>query len=302
MEKTNFGKTDLMVSRLGVGMSELGHEHSQDNSTRAKEILNFALDSGINFLDTAACYGNGEELIGRTISDRRDEFVLSTKAGHLSEGYSGHAWTAQTVRDSIERSLKRMDTDHVDIVHLHSCSIRILEEGDVIRTLQDAKKAGKTRYIGYSGDNEAAEWAVESDLFDSLQTSFNLVDQKAYQTKLLSRAKEKGLGIIAKRPIANAVWDTKGSPSSYAREYYQRARIMSDPGPVPDEPRDSIQLALGFVLAHDEVDTAIVGTSDPQHMRENIEWFYNHPQLDDKTIVELHQRFEKFGSDWTQEG
>jgi aryl-alcohol dehydrogenase-like predicted oxidoreductase len=302
MEKTKFGKTDLLVSRLGVGMSELGHEHSQDNSIRAKEILNFALDSDINFLDTAACYGNGEELIGRTISDRRDEFVLSTKAGHLSGNYSGQAWTAQTVRDSIERSLKRMDTDHLDIVHLHSCSIRILEEGDVIRALQDAKQAGKTRYIGYSGDNDAAEWAVESDLFDSLQTSFNLVDQKAHRTELLAQAKEKGMGIIAKRPIANAVWGTDGTPSAYAREYYRRARIMSEPGPVPDAPEDPIQLALGFVLAHDEVDTAIVGTSDPQHVRENIEWFYNHPQLDDETIDELHQRFENFGSDWTQEG
>jgi len=302
MEKTKFGNTNLLVSRLGVGMSELGYEQSQETDTRAKEILNFALDSGINFLDTAACYGNGEELIGKSIANRRDEFVLSTKAGHLAGGYSGQAWTAQTVRDSIERSLKRINTDYLDIVHLHSCSVKVLERGDVIQALQDAKRAGKTRYIGYSGDNKSAEWAVESGLFDSLQTSFNLVDQKARQTELLSRAKEGGMGIIAKRPIANAAWGANGTPSSYAREYYQRARTMSEPGPVPDEPDDPIQLALGFVLAHDEVDTAIVGTSDLGHMRENIEWFYNHPELDDETIDELHQRFEIFGSDWSQEG
>lgn len=78
MEKTKFGNTNLLVSRFGVGMSELGYEQSQKTEAHAKEILSYALDSGINFLDTAACYGNGEELIGKSIANRRDEFVLST--------------------------------------------------------------------------------------------------------------------------------------------------------------------------------------------------------------------------------
>jgi len=302
MEKTKFGNTDLQVSRLGIGLSEIGTDYGQNAEARAEKVLNIALDSGINFLDTAACYGNSEELLGRSVSDRRDEFVLSTKAGHVAGDYSGQPWTGQTVRDSIERSLRRMNTDHLDIVHLHSCSVRVLEDGEVIQALQDAKGAGKTRYIGYSGDNEAAEWAVESGLFDSLQTSFNLVDQKALRTNLLSQAREQGLGIIAKRPIANAAWGANGSPSSYAREYYRRAGIMSDPGPVPEAPDDPTLMALGFVLAHDVVDTAIVGTSDPNHMRENLEWFYNDLPIDEQTVDVLHQRFDELGAEWPQEG
>ena len=297
MKKTKFGTTNLMVSRMGIGTSEIRN----DSSRKVEEILTYAFDSGVNFVDTAACYGDSEELIGKTIADRRDEFVLSTKAGHLVGTHSGQAWTAQTIRDSIERSLKRMNTDHLDIVHLHSCSIKVMEAGDVIQALQDAKQAGKTRYIGYSGDNDAAEWAIESSLFDSLQTSFNLVDQKARQKKVLSRAQDKGMGIIAKRPIANAVWKTHGMPSAYAREYYRRAGIMSEPGPIPGAPAYPILIALGFVLSHDEVDTAIVGTNDPEHMRENIEWYYRDLPLDRKVIDELHQRFDRFGLDWPQE-
>lgn len=152
MEKRRLGDTDLRVSRLGVGLSELGDLSLKDVGTAAR-VLNTALDKGINFFDTAACYGNSEELVGRTVAERRDEYVLSTKAGHAVGDYDGRSWTAETVRHSIERSLERLRTDHLDVVHLHSCGIVILERGEVIRALQDAKQAGKTRYIGYSGDN-----------------------------------------------------------------------------------------------------------------------------------------------------
>ena len=94
MEKTILGKTGLEVSRLGLGVSEIGHILSLEDERQAGEVLNAALDLGINFLDTAACYGVGEELIGRTVSHRRDQYVLATKAGHVTEDYSGEPWTA----------------------------------------------------------------------------------------------------------------------------------------------------------------------------------------------------------------
>ncbi len=301
MEKRKFGKTELEVSRLGVGLSEIGHRLTLAQEEKAGRVLNTALDNGINFLDTAACYGISEELIGRTVAGRRDEFVLSTKAGHVAGDYAGQSWTAQTVRDSIERSLTRMNTDHLDVVHLHSCGVDVLERGDVIRALQDAKKAGKTRYIGYSGDNESARWAVESGLFDSLQTSFNLVDQQA-RFELFALAREQGMGIIAKRPIANAAWGAERSPSGYASEYFRRAQIMAGEGPIPGAPENRILLAIGFTLAHDAVDTAIVGTSDPEHMRANIRWLEEELPLAAEAVRELERRFEELGADWSQEG
>ena len=188
MDRVPLGKTGLEVSRLGVGLAEIGYELSRAEVDQAGEVLNAALDSGINFLDTAACYSISEELIGKTVSHRRDEFVLATKAGHVTDGYSGEAWSYQTVADSVDRSLKRLNTDHLDLVQLHSCGIDVLEQGDCIRALQDAKAAGKLRHVCYSGDNEDAHWAVDSGLFDTLQTSFNLTEQAALTSGLFEKS------------------------------------------------------------------------------------------------------------------
>lgn len=188
MDKRQLGKTDMQVTRLGFGLSEIGAAELKD--AHPAEVLNAALDAGINFLDTAACYGLSEELIGNAVSSRREEYYLATKAGHVTGGYQGEEWSAATIRDSIERSLRRLKTDVLDLVQLHSCSVEVLEQGEAIGALQQAQKEGKTRYIGYSGDNDAARWAVESKLFDTLQTSFNLVDQKA-RLGLLGAAKAR---------------------------------------------------------------------------------------------------------------
>ena len=301
MQQTTLGKTGLTVSRLGAGLSEIGYRLTLSEAATASTVLNTALDAGINFLDTAACYNISEELIGQTISHRRSEYTLATKCGHITGGYIGQEWTVPTVTDSIDRSLKRMKTDHLDLVQLHSCGVDILERGEVIEALQAARNAGKTRFIGYSGDNEAARWAVDSGLFDTLQTSFNLVEQHA-RTKLFGRAKAQNMGIIIKRPIANGAWGAAQSPSGYADEYFRRGQLMLAEGPVPDAPHNHILLALGFTFAHPEVDTAIVGTHNPAHMRSNIAMVENELPIDNTVVEELHRRFDRLGQDWIQRG
>ncbi|CAA9323715.1 MAG: hypothetical protein AVDCRST_MAG93-5867 [uncultured Chloroflexia bacterium] len=114
MDKRQLGQTDMQVTRLGFGLSEIGSADLSDS--HPEEVLNAALDAGINFLDTAACYGLSEELIGNAVSARRSEFYLATKAGHVVAGYQGEEWTAQTIRDSIDRSLQRLKTDQLDLV------------------------------------------------------------------------------------------------------------------------------------------------------------------------------------------
>ncbi|MCH8911885.1 MAG: aldo/keto reductase, partial [Chloroflexi bacterium] len=205
METKRLGKTDLEVGRLGIGLSEIGSNLEMTDTDQVRSVIFQALDGGVNFLDTAACYGISEEILGVVASERRDEFVLATKAGHFLPRGEGEDWTSELITSSIDRSLQLMNIDHVDLVQLHSCTVEILERGDVIRALQDARAAGKTRYIGYSGDKENAKWAVTSGLFDTLQTSFNLVDQSA-RTNLFADVEERDMGLIIKRPIANAVW------------------------------------------------------------------------------------------------
>jgi aryl-alcohol dehydrogenase-like predicted oxidoreductase len=292
MEAAILGKTGLKVSRLGAGLAEIG---SSADALAVSRLLNAALDGGINFLDTAACYGDSEEWIGRSISHRRQEYILATKAGHITGGYEGEAWTARTILDSLERSLRRMKTDHLDLVQLHSCGVDILERGDIIQALLEAKRSGKTRYIGYSGDREAALWAIESGQFDTLQTTFNLVDQVA-RKGVLPQARAKGMGIIAKRPIANAAWNAPASSDPVREGYRQRAQAMLDMGLLLAAPQDPILLALGFVLAHEEVDTAIVGTRNPDHMRANVEMVESGLPLPTEVVQELHRRFDQLES------
>lgn len=297
MEKRPLGNTDMQVTRLGFGLSEIGSAELADS--HPGEVLNAALDAGINFLDTAACYGLSEALIGQAVSSRRDEFYLATKAGHVVDGYRGEEWSAATIRDSIDRSLKRLKTDRLDLVQLHSCSAEVLERGEAIEALQEAQREGKTRYIGYSGDNEAAAWAVGSGHFDTLQTSFNLVDQGA-RFDLFGRAKERGMGVIVKRPIANSAWGAEASPSGYADDYFRRAQQMRSAEPLPGLPEDRIALALGFALSHDEVDVAIVGTKTPKYMRSNVALVEAGVSLSDEAVAELYRRFEEAGRDWRQ--
>ncbi|MGD2156597.1 MAG: aldo/keto reductase [Anaerolineales bacterium] len=301
MERRRFGKTGLEVSVLGAGLAEIGDASIDDAESQASLVLNTALDAGINFLDTSACYGISEQLIGRTIAHRRQHYILATKCGHITAGYEGEEWTVETIKHSIERSLKRMKTDYLDLVQLHSCGLDILEHGEVTQALLDARQAGKTRFIGYSGDNEAAEWAVESGLFDTLQTSFSVVDQRA-RIRLFTQAKAKDMGIIVKRPIANAVWGMSASPSEYAAQYFQRAQEMLSIGPIPESPSDPILLSLGFTLAHDVLDTAIVGTRNPEHMRANIKMVENELPISGEVVSALHRRFERFEEHWIQLG
>ena len=302
METRPFGNTGLEVSRLGIGLAEIGMHLPSAEKARAAVVLNTALDNGINLLDTAACYGNSEELIGDAVSHRRDEYILATKCGHVAGDETGEAWTGPTVTRSIDRSLRRLKTDHVDIVQLHSCDVDVLEKGDVIRALEDARDAGKTRFISYSGDEESAAWAVNSGIFATLQTTFNLVDQNA-RRGLLDDARNAGMGIIIKRPIANGIWG--GGPNQTRAtlrfdDISARVAAMMNEGPVPGAPDDRILLALGFTFAHPQVDTAIVGTTNPDHLMSNIEMVNSGLGLAEGVLEELYRRFDVLGADWRQ--
>ena len=302
MDMVTLGKTGLKVSRLGAGLAEIGQLKVEDEK-RAGRVLNAALDAGINFLDTAECYGISEELIGRTVAHRRGEFILATKAGHVPKGHSGQPWTGQTVRDGIDRSLARMRTDYLDLVQLHAFNVPAPPPDEVLRALLDAKEAGKTRFVGYSQENEEAEWAVRSGLFDTLQTAFSLVDQRA-RYGLFELARSKGMGIVIKRPIANAVWGKALVPGDHhdlnaeEQELLRRAKAMAGLGPISDEPDDAIELALGFVLAHPEVDTAIVGTRNPAHMLANVDIVERRLPIAQEVVEELHRRYDQVGKEW----
>src|SRR5499433_1532459 len=213
----------MEASVLGFGGSEIGFQGVSGRTVA--RLLDGALDAGLNVIDTAECYENSEELIGKAVSGRRREFHLFTKCGH-GKSY-GHAdWRPAALLASIERSLRRLKTDAVDLVQLHSCSLEHLKKGDVIAALEQARERGWTRYVGYSGDGPAARYAIECGRFDTLQTSINVADQEALHLTLpLARA--RGVGVIAKRPLANAAWRNGERPANaYHHVYWDRLQRL----------------------------------------------------------------------------
>jgi len=265
MEYRNFGNTGLKVSALGFGAGHIGE--GQNEGKAFEVLLNTVLDSGINLIDTARAYGLSEKRIGQYISHRRADFILSTKVGYNDKWHPD--WSYETVISNIEEALRLLNTDYIDIVHLHSCSIDILEKGEATAALEKAREQGKIRVVAYSGENEALQYAIMSKRFGSLQTSVNFCDQRGI-SMYLPPAKEAGMGVIAKRPIANAPWRHENPPvGHYSEEYWHRWKKMNpDPHGLPWD-----ELALRFTAFSPGVDTCILGTSSTDHLKTGIDAF-----------------------------
>jgi hypothetical protein len=267
MEQRKLGRTDIDASVLGFGGSEIGYQ-SVSARTVAR-LLGEALDAGLTVIDTAECYDESESLIGKALGDRRREVALFTKCGHAG-GWSRADWRRAPLLASIERSLRRLATDYVDLIQLHSCSLGELRKGEVIEALEQARERGWARYIGYSGDGEAARFAIECGRFDTLQTSVSIADQDALERTLpLARARQ--MGVIAKRPLANVAWTYPRKPSEpYYQAYWSRLRKLDYPF-LKAAADGAVSTALRFTLSVPGVHTAIVGTTKPERWPQNAE-------------------------------
>jgi aryl-alcohol dehydrogenase-like predicted oxidoreductase len=265
MERRRLGRTGMDASILGFGGSEIGYQSV--SARTVGRLLGSALDAGLNVIDTAECYEDSEVLIGQALGTRRPQVHLFTKCGHAA-GWSRADWRPAALLRSIERSLRRLATDHVDLIQLHSCSLAELRRGDPIDALERARERGWTRYIGYSGDGEAAHYAIECGRFDTLQTSVSLADQQALELTL-PLARQRGIGVIAKRPLANVAWRYARKPAEpYYQTYWSRLRALDYPF-LRSGADTAVATALRFTLSVPGVHTAIVGTTKPERWQQN---------------------------------
>jgi aryl-alcohol dehydrogenase-like predicted oxidoreductase len=291
MEMRAFGHTGMLVGALGFGAAEIGFENTADHAVDT--VLGEALDVGLNVIDTAAMYLDSEEKIGRSLRGRRDRVLLFTKCGrHLAprnslvglrvrlgrklrrwtgsaDEYESLDWHPRVLEWNIEQSLVRLKTDRIDLIQLHSCSEKTLRRGEVIEVLQRARQAGKVCHIGYSGDGQAALYAVRCGHFEALQTSINVADQEALDLTV-PLAHQQGMGLIAKRPIANGLWRTVQRPEPlHHRAYWDRLQKLRY-----DCLREgrAFETALRFTLSVPGVSTAIAGTTDLAHFRQNVKF------------------------------
>jgi len=233
------------VSRLGFGAFKIGRNigikypsaYELPTDVAVDRLLNGVLDVGCNLIDTAPAYGLSEERIGRAIGHRRAEFILSTKVGEsFEDGRSVYDFSEQSVCASLERSLRRLSTDYLDLVFIHSNGEdrRVLSETPVVSILQDFKSKGFVRSIGFSGKTvEGAELSLS--WADALMVEFNLRDESHHE--IMTRAARHGLAVFVKKGLCS--------------------------GHLPAA--DSIR----FVLTHPAVTSLIVGGLSLQHFRDN---------------------------------
>lgn len=285
-----FGATDLMVPALGLGAGQLGDPSLSEDM--AGRLLHAAVDLGAALIDTARSYGLSEERIGRHLGPRRAGVVLSTKLGYGVPGLPD--WTGPCVQAGVDAALARLRTDVIDIVHLHSCPRDVLARGDVVLALESARRAGKLRVAAYSGDNDALAWAVASGRFQSVQCSVSLCDQSAVHT-VLPEAAARGLGVIAKRPVANAPWRFATRPvGDDCETYWDRWRALQAADLAA---ADWHALALRFTAFAPHVHCAIVGTRSPEHLRASAEALSRGPLPEDQLAMIAHA-WRAVGAEW----
>ncbi|MCB0262141.1 MAG: aldo/keto reductase [Calditrichaeota bacterium] len=284
----NFGTTGFNVSAIGYGAGTIGDHQIPEKV--AETMLNTVLDAGINLIDTARGYGISEERIGKYISQRRNEFVLSTKVGYGIDGIPD--WTYDCIIKGIEAALQRLQTDYIDIVHLHSCPIEILQKGEVIDALEKVRSDGKVRILAYSGENDALKYAVQTQRFQSVMASLNICDQRVIDHPLPA-AKNQGMGFIAKRPVANAPWRFTQQPNGhYCEAYWLRWKKMGLQFDIGWQ-----ELALRFSAFRFGNDSCIVGTMNIDHLKENIA-IVEKGKLPEEIVFSCRNAFRQHDQQW----
>jgi aryl-alcohol dehydrogenase-like predicted oxidoreductase len=277
MKYRTLGKTGLKVSEIGQGAGgKIGFPDFPDQE--AQKQFNLALDLGINFIDTGSNYsmGNSEKRIGQFLKQRRQEFILATKCGSFVVEENGAGvdvkrdFSYKGIIQSVEDSLRRLQSDYVDIIQFHTAPAKILEQGhEAIEALLAVQKAGKARFIGLSAGCENALKAIDLGVFDTLQITYNVVQQEA--DEVIHKAARSGLGVIIKEPLANCFFINREKPSedyAYQIPTWEKAERFAFLAEYGKE--KAVQNALRFVLDHPGVSVAIPSMARADHLRVNL--------------------------------
>jgi aryl-alcohol dehydrogenase-like predicted oxidoreductase len=310
MEYRSFGKTDLKVSEIGFGCQSLGGGLYYRDDSESIMTLKQAFDSGINFYDTSDHYSQGisERLIGRAFKDRRNRVILSSKAGtlyssigsltlrmrpllrpmsyllrpmkislHLMRASQKSSdFSAEYLTKAVHESLRRLQTDYLDLFQLHKPPSSILERGDFCETLEKLKDQGKIRYYGVScARMDDSLICLKHSGISSIQVGISLLDQEAI-TKLLPVSQEKKLAIIARNPraqghLTNNLSDiTAETYAKNQREYEDRKNRARKFQFLIKKNRTLAQAALQFVLQLDGVSVVIPRAINREQLEENL--------------------------------
>jgi len=281
IETRRLGRTGADVTILGYGAMELrGQPHgpaiADDDAGR---LLNEVLDSGINLIDTSIDYGRSEELIGRYLGHRRDEYFLASKCGCLlgppppgARPPFPHDYSAANVRAGIEQSLRRLGTDHLDLVQVHMSPSRDqMAAEQTIETLMAVREEGKTRFLGMSGILPNLPDHIAMGVFDVFQIPYSVVQRE--HEDLITAAAQAGAGTLIRGgaarggPATDKNWarGPLGLAPGEGQRRWESAGLDDLLGGMP-----RLEFVLRFTLSHPDLSSTIVGTSSPGHLRGNL--------------------------------
>lgn len=288
LQRRPLGATGESVSVLGYGAMELRGEPRGRalSETEVGQILNTVLDSGITLIDTAIDYEQSEERIGRHISHRRDEYLLASKCGCLvgwerpadwSGGMAGggpHDFSPDNLIAGLEQSLRRLKTDHLDILQLHASPDReTLEKYGVVETLQEMQQSGKVRFIGMSGVLPSVLDHIDMGVFDTFQMPYSVLERQ--HEEAIARAAAAGAGVLIRGGAG------RGAPSQEDRAVKKSPKLAStwqESG--MSEALDGMtpmEFTLRFTLTHPGVSSILVGTANLDHLESNVAAIANGP-------------------------
>jgi aryl-alcohol dehydrogenase-like predicted oxidoreductase len=287
MQYKILGKTGLRASVVGLGtMVHAGHFGPMKDE-ESLEAIAAAMDLGVNFIDTSDAYGAGysETLLGKALKGKRDKVILATKGGNVMVGPNRgkRNFAADYIGRVMEESLKRLQTDYIDLYQLHNPNVEVIRSGDVWELLERRKKEGKIRHYGVSINTmEEGMAAVQDGRSDTIQIEYNLLDQEPAE-KLFPLAQKANVAVIVRVPLRRGLLTGKLTPEDQQRFQGEDVRARNFAGEIfkrelekverlrflerPD--RSLAQAAIAFCLAHPAVSVVIPGGRNGKQVREN---------------------------------
>ncbi|RKP54400.1 aldo/keto reductase [Cohnella endophytica] len=274
MEYTIFGKTGLKVSKLGLGGAPLAGDFGATDEDEVQLMIHEAIDSGINFIDTAPLYGKGESerRIGKAITDRREQVVLASKAVRSDMRYD-----YETTIRSVEDSLRRLKTDWIDIMQIHDVETQPFEllVNETLPALEKLRQDGKVRFLGVTTRNLPLLLKyMATDKFDSIQfyARYMLLDNTA-KDEVIPLAKEMNLGVVNGSVLGMGI--LADAPASFLKEEIRLnglARMEKLAFLRRTEPKGLIEPAMRFSLSNPDIQVTLTGTASLAALRTNLSY------------------------------
>lgn len=311
MQYRDFGNTGIKVSEVGfgtwaIGSNEHGNSYGFVDEKVALEALQKAFDLGCNFFDTADVYGWGhsEELLGRAFKGKRDRVAIASKVGSdFYQGVGFQTFNEDYIRFALEKSLKRLKTDYIDVYQLHNPPLKLINKAATYEVLRQLKKEGKIRAWGLSVFDQIEGFAALAVAKpDSLQVPFNIFNEKPGE-ELFPKAVDCGCAVIAREPLANGFLTGKYTmesqfelgdmrrnwPSTHVRARVIAANQLQF---LVRADQTLAQAALRYVLSHNSVSVVVTGIKNAQQAEENLKSSREKPLTSSElmTIKELQSR------------